>query len=121
MNEKEKDDLKILMSLYCKDNCHKDNGDKTKISKISSDSQIDSTSSHKLCTDCLKLLEYAYKCLDKCPYKENKPICSACPIHCYSKEFREQIRTVMRYSGPRMIYHKPSVALRHFMKKLKGK
>ena len=130
MNEREKDDVKILISLHggdnCqdnkdnynhdKDNCHDDKGNYDINRKKSPHNKEGSI----LCADCLQLLDYALKCLDKCPYKEKKPACSTCPIHCYNKKYREQIRMIMRYSGPRMIYHKPSVALRHFIKKIKG-
>ena len=36
----------------------------------------------------------------KCPFMETKTFCSACKVHCYAKEQREQIRAVMRYAGP---------------------
>ena len=60
--------------------------------------------SSTLCTDCNELLEYAEKRLLTCPYIENKPVCSNCDIHCYSKNQKEKIKKVMRTVGPKMIY-----------------
>jgi hypothetical protein len=41
--------------------------------------------------------------------------CEACPIHCYAKAEREQMREVMRYSGPRMLLRHPVLAIRHLL------
>ena len=38
--------------------------------------------------------------IERCPLWKPKPFCSACKVHCYKPEMREQIRTVMRWSGP---------------------
>lgn len=66
-----------------------------------------------LCDDCHALFKYAEKRLNQCPWKDDKPFCSHCTISCYEKEQQEQIKTVMRYAGPRMIYHHPILALQH--------
>ena len=46
---------------------------------------------------------------------ENKTFCSNCKVHCYKPDMREQIRRVMRYSGPRMIKTHPILAIRHLI------
>lgn len=66
-----------------------------------------------LCTDCRELSEYACSRSDKCPFMENKTFCSNCRVHCYKPQMREKIRAVMRFSGPRMIFHHPITAMRH--------
>lgn len=66
-----------------------------------------------LCAECHDLLVYAELRLDRCPYGQNKPTCNRCPIHCYKPEQKEQMRLVMRYSGPRMLLSHPILALRH--------
>jgi predicted amidophosphoribosyltransferase len=68
-----------------------------------------------LCGECAALREYAAARLDKCVYGAAKPVCNRCPIHCYRKSMREQMRAVMRYSGPRMILAHPVMALRHVL------
>lgn len=67
----------------------------------------------ELCPQCKALMEYAFRRSDLCPYKDNKTFCSQCKTHCYSTKMREQIRQVMRFSGPRMLFHHPIAALRH--------
>ena len=66
-----------------------------------------------LCPDCAALDSYARQRSDKCPFMETKTFCSNCRVHCYRPEMRERIRAVMRFSGPRMIFHHPVIALRH--------
>ena len=46
---------------------------------------------------------------------EEKTFCSNCTVHCYRPEMRERIRTVMRYAGPRMLFHHPVMAIRHMI------
>jgi hypothetical protein len=65
--------------------------------------------------ECAELLEYALERLNNCPFKEGKTTCARCPVHCYQPAMREKIRTVMRYTGPRMIYRHPLLALFHLI------
>jgi hypothetical protein len=69
----------------------------------------------KLCGECSDLWGYCQCRLDKCPFGAEKPTCVNCPIHCYQPALREQIRVVMRYAGPRMIWHHPILAVRHVL------
>ena len=94
--KKERKTIEIMIKNFCKHH-HNVNG--------------------KICSDCYSLTEYANLRLDICPYGENKHVCSKCPIHCYKPEMRENIREVMRYSGPRMIYSHPYLAFRHLFLK----
>lgn len=66
--------------------------------------------------DKKRLIEYATQRIQKCPMMEDKTFCSQCRIHCYEKEMQKQIKMVMRYSGPRMIFYHPIMALRHVLK-----
>ena len=68
----------------------------------------------ELCPACEELRRYALARLDRCPFGERKTTCRLCPIHCYKLEMRERMRAVMRYAGPRMLWHHPVAALRHF-------
>ncbi len=68
-----------------------------------------------LCSQCAQLMDYAETRLDRCPYGQNKPACNVCPIHCYKPEPKEQMRLVMRFSGPRMLLHHPILAIRHLI------
>lgn len=67
----------------------------------------------ELCAECRQLLDYACERIDRCPLGEKKTTCRLCTIHCYKPQMREQVRTVMRYSGPRMLFYSPVAALQH--------
>ena len=66
-----------------------------------------------LCPQCQELLTYAHQRLERCKFGNEKPSCTRCPVHCYKPAMRQQIRQVMRYSGPRMLLHNPVLAIRH--------
>lgn len=66
-----------------------------------------------LCPECSSLADYVDIRLDRCPYSFQKPACADCPIHCYQAGKRAMIKDVMRYSGPRMLYRHPILALFH--------
>jgi hypothetical protein len=65
------------------------------------------------CAQCAELLDYAARRLDRCPFRECKPTCANCVVHCYSDERREQIKAVMRFAGPKMMWRHPLLALAH--------
>ncbi len=91
--------VSAMIHLYCRD-CHP-------------------TGNSGLCPSCQELLIYARTRLEKCPYAEEKPACSACPTHCYRPERRRQIQKVMRYAGPRMMRLHPILAIRHLIGKFR--
>lgn len=69
----------------------------------------------QLCVNCQNLEAYAHQRIERCPFGVGKPACAKCPIHCYQPDRREQIRQVMRYSGPRMLFHHPILAINHLL------
>lgn len=71
--------------------------------------------SKTFCDECRKVSEYAQKRLSLCKFGNDKPVCKKCTIHCYSPEMRERIRDVMRFSGPRLIWHHPISAIQHLL------
>jgi len=71
----------------------------------------------RLCRECRELVAYSDRKLEKCPFQEAKSVCAKCLIHCYEPTMRERIRTVMRYSGPRMVRYHPVMAIRHLLDK----
>ncbi len=74
----------------------------------------------ELCPACRKLVAYARRRLENCPYGAEKPTCARCPIHCYRPATRQRIRSVMRYAGPRMAYRHPVLAVRHVLDGLRS-
>ena len=82
--------------------------------------QISRTATSPLCPECAALLDYALRRLDSCRFGNGKPSCRKCPVHCYRADMRERIRTVMRWAGPRMIFHHPLAATRHLLRELRS-
>lgn len=72
-------------------------------------------SSGEVCQSCQVLQEYAHLRLDKCPYQEKKTTCAHCPTHCYKRSMREQVKEMMRYAGPRMLFKHPGYAILHML------
>jgi hypothetical protein len=68
-----------------------------------------------LCPECEGLLQYATLRLERCRFGPEKPTCAKCPVHCYQRGRREQIRDVMRFAGPRMLWEHPLLSLRHWI------
>ncbi len=73
--------------------------------------------SKSLCSNCKELVEYCNKRIEHCPLGDAKINCQQCEIHCYSSEQRERIREIMRFSGPRMTYLHPIMAIKHLLSK----
>lgn len=71
-----------------------------------------------LCTECETLLQYAHGRIERCPLGTAKKSCRKCSIHCYNPEMKARIREVMRYAGPRMLFHAPRLALLHLVNEL---
>jgi hypothetical protein len=90
---RESQTISVMIALYCHKHHQKDG----------------------LCLSCRELLEYAQKRLEKCPFQEGKTTCAKCPVHCYQPAMRAKIREVMRYSGPRMMYRHPVLAIFHLL------
>ena len=95
----EKETVSQMIALYCR----KKHGGKT------------------LCPECAPLDAYARSRSDNCPFMQTKTFCSNCKVHCYKKDMREKIRLVMRFSGPRMIFYHPVMAIRHLILSKKEK
>jgi hypothetical protein len=70
---------------------------------------------NSLCAECAELQDYAMARLDKCPFQEMKSTCANCAVHCYRPDMRQRVREVMRYSGPRMMWRHPILALAHLL------
>jgi len=73
------------------------------------------------CDECRALKSYSSNKLDKCIYRNNKPACRKCPVHCYAPNQRDKIKEIMRFSGPRLILTNPILSLIHVLKMFKLK
>ncbi|MDF7680134.1 nitrous oxide-stimulated promoter family protein [Enterobacteriaceae bacterium ESL0689] len=61
------------------------------------------------------LNDYADKRLDKCIFGEQKPACKQCPLHCYQPAKRDEMKQIMRWAGPRMIWRHPLLTVLHLL------
>lgn len=68
--------------------------------------------------DIEKLRQYSMERINKCPKMATKTYCSNCEIHCYRQEYRDKIKKVMRYSGPRLFLKKPLWVVDHMVQGL---
>ena len=71
--------------------------------------------------NCDTLKQYAIQRTTLCPFMENKTFCSACKVHCYSAAYRAEIKKVMRYSGPRLLFRHPKLVITHGILSIKEK
>lgn len=89
------------------------------MTRIYCDHHHDDQEGASLCPECARLMQYAERRLEKCPYGSDKPTCANCPIHCYKPAQRQMARDVMRFAGPRMTWRHPIRALNHLFDKLR--
>ena len=67
------------------------------------------------CPECSDIQNYALDRLNYCPFQEGKTSCKNCPIHCYKPSMKDEVKRVMRYSGPRMVLRHPVLTIFHFI------
>ncbi|NUQ82333.1 MAG: nitrous oxide-stimulated promoter family protein [Bacteroidetes bacterium] len=91
--DRERKTIRVMIALWCRGNHNRDLTE---------------------CPDCTALFTYALNRISRCPFAGNKPTCAQCTVHCYRSDPREQIRKVMRYSGPRMLIYHPILTVRHY-------
>jgi hypothetical protein len=87
--------IRAMVRMYCRGHRHAPDG--------------------ALCTACSALCDYAARRLERCVFGDAKPTCSNCVVHCYSAAMREQVRTVMRWAGPRMLLRHPLLGIAHLI------
>lgn len=92
--ETEKNIIAKMIMIYCRGNKHE----------------------QTLCDKCKELVDYAQQRIDACKYGEQKTFCSKCTVHCFKPDKREEVRKVMRYSGKRIIFYHPVMAIKHLLK-----
>ena len=96
----EKKTVKVMIAMYC--NSHHSN------------------SNGELCSNCSSLLDYALSRIDNCVFGMDKPTCEKCPVHCYEKDQRDEIKKIMRYAGPRMLFRHPILTIKHLVNNAKS-
>lgn len=97
--ENEKQIVRKMIGLYCRHRLHQ----------------------NTLLEEYQHLADFACRRLDHCRYGEKKTACKDCPTHCYAPKERAQIREVMRWVGPRMIFYSPEDSVVHIFRKIMTK
>jgi hypothetical protein len=86
--------LRVMIEIYCRDK-HGTKG--------------------QLCSNCEELFNYARERIVNCKLGDQKTTCAQCKIHCFKPIYREQIRQVMSYAGPKMIFKHSYLAFCHLL------
>ncbi|MHB8924025.1 MAG: nitrous oxide-stimulated promoter family protein [Coriobacteriia bacterium] len=91
-----------FIAIYCK----KHHADRSRSAATTSAALIGvyGTKTPVVCEECEAHLAYAEKRRAYCP-KDPKPFCAHCDTHCYSTAESEWQRQMMRFSGPRSMFH----------------
>ena len=121
--EREQEIVSQMIALYCKGNHSayrlvslRERGGEIQQMRVGAAlRERDSGERRDLCPECAELEAYAHARSERCPFMEEKTFCSNCTVHCYRPEMRERIRTAMRYTGPRILFHHPVMAIRHMI------
>ena len=103
--EREKRTISQMVALYCAGNHEAASRTET------------SFSGEAMCPDCKAIDDYCVLRTERCRSMDRKTNCEEWGNHCYAPAERERIRAVMRYAGPRMLWHHPAAALRHLLKR----
>ncbi len=91
-----------LAAIYCRGN----HADRTRPSLTSDgrDLGVYGRRAPAMCPECAEHIRYAEKRRAFCP-KDPKPFCAHCDTHCYRSDEAEWQRQMMRYAGPRSLWH----------------
>jgi hypothetical protein len=103
--------VNVMVALYCRQT-HAQAGVAATAGAVKT---VEAEKTAGLCDGCSELLAYSQRRLDACRFGPRKPTCVRCTVHCFNPAMRDQIRAVMRYSGPRMLIRHPLLAVAHLL------
>jgi hypothetical protein len=104
-DEKVRHDTRVLgdfVAIYCRGN----HADRFR-AELASDAESLGVYGRKtpvVCEECAEHLRYAEARRAYCP-KDPKPFCAHCDTHCYRPAESEWQRQMMRYAGPKSVWH----------------
>ena len=104
-DEKVRSDTRVvagLAGIFCADN-HRDR-ERVRLDSDASALGVYRRRVPRLCAECAEHVRYAEKRRAYCP-QDPKPFCAHCDTHCYKPAEAEWQRQMMRYAGPRSIWH----------------
>jgi hypothetical protein len=91
-----------LCAIYCAGN-HRDR-ERTALVSDATTLGVYGRRVPRLCDECAEHIRYAEKRRAYCP-RDPKPFCAHCDTHCYRTDESEWQRQMMRYAGPRSMWH----------------
>ncbi len=95
--DREKKVISEMVKLYCRKNHKK----------------------RELCDECKEVLNCSLKRIDNCQFMETKTFCSNCKAPCYSPKMKEKVKQIMKFSGPRILFHHPLLVISHMLSRFK--
>lgn len=109
-------DTRVLgdfVAIYCKGNhTHRE---RTRLVSDADSLGVYRRRTPVLCEECAGHLRYAEARRAYCP-KDPKPFCAHCDTHCYRSAEAEWQRQMMRYAGPRSVWHGHAIdGIKHVM------
>jgi hypothetical protein len=110
----------LMIRLYCKGAGHHEGGGTAGGRSDGGWDGADAAAGrgHKipgLCPACQRLRDYTAERNARCPFIQTRSFCQFCKVHCYRPEMRQSIIAVMRYSGPRILFYRPILAIKHLL------
>lgn len=69
----------------------------------------------ELCNHCKEIITYSHGRIDSCKFGDDKKFCSQCTVHCFKEDMRKEVKKIMRFSGPRILFYHPVMALKHLI------
>ena len=115
LNRKEKKDIQVLIRfvhIFCRENHGEDS--KRPFSPPFEEVTPLIDRGIRLCESCSELLAYGIRKRFRCPHNP-KPLCKKCETQCYSRNYRERVREVMRFSGPYLVKRGRLDLLYHYL------
>lgn len=98
--EKDRRTLEAIGRIYCQGNhasCEKD--------------------ASGMCPECRAAIEQTLARTEVCPHN-HEGNCQDCTTPCHRGEAKQQIKNIMRYAAPRMIFRHPFMTLEYLRKKI---
>ena len=115
LSRKEKRDIQILIR-FVHIFCLEKHGEDSKKPFSSPFEEVASLIEREvqLCESCSELLTYGVRKRFRCPHNP-KPMCKKCETQCYSQDYKQRVREVMRFSGPYLIKRGRLDLLYHYL------
>lgn len=96
MIPQEKETIRKMFGIYCKNNHGVSTG-------------------KKLCPKCTALLATAMLKMNRCPYGITKPICDKCKTPCFGTAQTKEFLEIMKGAQTRMFFKHPMMAMKHML------